>query len=155
MPTFGKTNVKPVRIGAFDKQTVGGSAFSDIVETQKTTGFMLRAPKPYDPDYVKCTIYFFNTDNRLEIEVSYKELVKNVIRHLITVFEHSDIAKNLPPIPKGAEWENYELRLIDDYESEYTPDMDMPARPVNEEFGEIESLAFIEKKKKNIAKPLA
>jgi hypothetical protein len=50
------------------------------------------------------------------------------------------------------DWERYELRMIDDYESEFTPDMDMGARPVNQEFGDFESLAFIEKKQKGCRK---
>jgi hypothetical protein len=50
------------------------------------------------------------------------------------------------------DWERYELRMIDDYESEFTPDMDMGARPVNQEFGDFESLAFIEKKQKGLRK---
>jgi hypothetical protein len=32
---------------------------------------------------------------------------------------------------KDEDWEKYEFRMIDDYESEHTPDMDMGARPVN------------------------
>ena len=53
---------------------------------------------------------------------------------------------------KDTDWERFELRLIDDYESEHAPDMDMGPRPVNEEFGDFESLAFVEKKSKTTRK---
>lgn len=46
--------------------------------------------------------------------------------------------------------ERYELWLIDEYESVYSPDTDMGPRGPQEEIGEFQSLAFM--RKKNIKK---
>lgn len=70
-------------------------------------------------------------------------MVSNVIKHLLTLYKHSEIAAKLPPLQFPEDNTCYELRLVDDYESEFCPDMDMGALPPDEEFGQLESLAFI------------
>ena len=92
-------------------------------------------------------MYFFNTPNKLTIEVSTDELVRNVIRHLMTLYEHSSIAKKLMPLKYPGDYKSYELRLVDDLEDEWTPDMELGALKEADNFGRLGSnLAFIEKK---------
>lgn len=67
--------------------------------------------------------------------MSSKELVSNVVKHLLTMYEHSPMATKLPPLAFPGDETAYELRLVDDYESEYCPDMDMPSLTAEDEFG--------------------
>jgi len=97
----------------------------------------LRAPLPEDKDYVGCSVFFFRTPNKIKIEVSSGERVGNVIKHLLTLYDHSEIAKKLPEINFPGDEKAYELRLVDDYESEYAPDMDIPALSENDKFGRV------------------
>ena len=121
------------------------SGFSDVMEEEQ--GFVLRTPLPEDSDYVKCNVYFFNTPNKITIEVSSGERVGNVCRHILTLYLHNEMAKRLPELKNPNDWKAFELRLVDDFESEYSPDMDIPALCDNDQFGRVgQSLAFIEKK---------
>jgi len=51
------------------------------------------------------------------------------------MYEHSPMATKLPPLAFPGDETAYELRLVDDYESEYCPDMDMPSLTAEDEFG--------------------
>lgn len=108
-----------------------------MIEAQKDQGFMLRAPRPDERDYVKCSVFFFRSPNKLSIEVSSGERVGNVIKHILTLYEHSEIAKKLPELKFPGDEKAYELRLVDDYESEYAPDMDIAALADNDKFGKV------------------
>lgn len=115
------------------------------LENADPNDFYLRPPAKNSANYLKCKIFFFNTPQFLEIEISQHDLARDVIRHIITLYKKSPLAGNTPiEFPK--EPERYELWLIDEYESEYAPDTDMGPRASSEEIGEFTSLAFMKKK---------
>jgi hypothetical protein len=82
--------------------------------------------------------------------VSSKELVSNVIKHLLHMYEHAPFASKLPPLNFPGDESAYELRLVDDYESEYCPDLDMGPLTADDEFGQLDHLAFIQKKSRKV-----
>ena len=69
--------------------------------------------------------------------------MSNVIKHLLHMYDHSPMASKLPPLNFPGDHTAYELRLVDDYESEFCPDMDMGALTADDEFGQLEHLALI------------
>lgn len=107
--------------------------------------FYLRPPEQQSVNYLKCKIFFFNSPDNLEIEISQTDLAKDVIRHIMTLYRKSHLnSKNPLEFPQNPE--RYDLWMIDEYESEYAPDTDMGPRNLNEEIGEFSSLAFMKKK---------
>lgn len=121
------------------------SLLSKTVMNLDPNDFYLRPPDKHSSKYVKCKIYFFNTPKYIEIEMSTEDISKDVIRHIMTLYRHSNLQKDNPlECPQSPE--RYELFMIDEYESEYAPDTDMGHRNPNEEIGEFSSLAFMKKK---------
>lgn len=110
----------------------------------KTTqhDFVLQTPEKGSRYYLKCSIYFFNTPCKLTIEVGQNELAKDVIRHILTLYRHSELNQDKPlEFPESPD--RYQLFFIDDDESEYAPDYDMGPRNSAEPIGEFAALAFI------------
>jgi hypothetical protein len=63
----------------------------------------------------------------------------------MTVYKHSPFSET-NPLKFPTDPERYQLWLIDEYESAYAPDEEMGARPMNDEIGHFDSLAFMENK---------
>lgn len=121
------------------------SELSMTLESADPNDFYLRPPEKNNKDYLKCKIFFFNTPQFIEIEISQHDLAKDVIRHIITLYKKSPKQEKIPiEFPQNPE--RYELWLIDEYESEYSPDTDIGPRAAGEEIGEFTSLAFMKKK---------
>jgi hypothetical protein len=94
---------------------------------------------------MKTKIYFFSTPLFIEIHISKKHMVNDVIRHIMTLYKKdARLSKNSLRYPTHSD--AYELRLIDDDDDYFKPLFDIAALDKNDEFGEFESLAFIEVK---------
>jgi hypothetical protein len=94
---------------------------------------------------MKTKIFFFSTPLFIEIHISRKHIVNDVIRHIMTLYKRDQrLSKNSLRYPTHPD--AYELRLIDDDDDYYKPLFDIAALDKNDEFGEFESLAFIEVK---------
>lgn len=137
------------------------SLLSDFIGNSKKFdyGFMLHPPADKDPNSIKTKIYFFSTPKFLEIHVSRKNIVSDVIRHILTMYQRNDSLSKGTPLKYPNSYEQYELRLIDDddYDSDdskgennnyYKPSYEYGALEYNDDFGEFESLAFVQVKDK-------
>ena len=83
----------------------------------------------------------------MTIEIGQNELARDVVRHIMTLYRHKDSLQSENPLEFPDAPERYQLFLIDDDESEHTPDYDMGARNPEEPIGEFPCLAFIQNKK--------
>ncbi len=101
-----------------------------------------------DPLYLKTKIYFFGTADNIEIYISKKNNVEDVIKHIITLYMKNPSLSKKAPLKYPKSPGQYELRLIDDEDDEnsFQPYYDIGALETQDEIGEFESLAFIEVK---------
>lgn len=65
------------------------SKLSDWLENKDPNDFYLRPPDKNSSSYLKCKIYFFNSPQFLEIEVSQNDHAIDVIRHVMTLYRKS------------------------------------------------------------------
>lgn len=70
------------------------------------------------------------------------ELAKDVIRHIMTLYRHSEL-NDARPLEFPESPDRYQLFFIDDDESEHAPDYDMGPRNSSEPIGEFATLAFV------------
>jgi len=77
------------------------------------------------------------------IEIGWNELVKDVVRHVMTLYrKDKDLSKDAPlQFPDAPE--RYSLYFIDDDETDHAPDYEMGPRNPEEPIGEFTSLAFV------------
>lgn len=100
-------------------------------------------PSNSDPNSIKTKIYFFSTPKFIEIHISKKNNVNDVIKHVLTLYQKDrELAQN-QPLQFPTNPEAYELRLIDDDDDYYIPYYDIPPLERTDEFGEFETLAFV------------
>ena len=104
--------------------------------------FILPVPEPSNPHGIKVTVYLFGTKESVNIDISSKYKVTDVIRHLLT------ITKSEPKEPMA-----YELRLIDDDEDFYVPFYEISALERNDSVGEFKTLALVRNKNYEAPKP--
>lgn len=97
--------------------------------------FMLSIPEPNNPYGIKLKMYLFGTSEYKELHISSKEKVNDVIKHMITILK-LDITE-----PKA-----YEIRLIDDDESYYSPFYEIAALEPFDSIGEFDALALCKNK---------
>ena len=83
----------------------------------------------------------------MKIEIGWNELVRDVIRHIMTLYRKDKEMSKGKPLRFPDAPERYQLFFIDDDESEHAPDYDMGPRNMDEPIGEFQTLAFIENKK--------
>lgn len=83
--------------------------------------FMLPVPEHSDPTGIKVTVYLFGTKECVDIHISTKNKVNDVIKHLITVTK----CEIKDPMA-------YEIRLIDDDEDYYVPFYEISALERND-----------------------
>lgn len=58
---------------------------------------MLNTPNEKDPNSIKTKIYFFSTSRFIEIHISKKDLVFDVIRHIITLYlKDPELSNDMP-----------------------------------------------------------
>lgn len=50
--------------------------------------WLLISPPDKDPNSIKITIYFFSTPTSIQIHISKKHLVSDVIKHIITLYKN-------------------------------------------------------------------
>ena len=67
------------------------SLLSKTIMNLDPNDFYLRPPDKNSSKYVKCKIYFFNTPKCIEIEMSTDDVSKDVIRHIMTHYRHSNL----------------------------------------------------------------
>lgn len=48
--------------------------------------FVLQKPEPGSRYYLRCQIFFFDTPVNMVIEIGWNELVRDVIRHIMTLY---------------------------------------------------------------------
>ena len=100
-------------------------------------------------------VYCFNSPALLQINISKKHIVNDVIKHIITIYKRTPELFGKRPL-RHEEPEGYELRLIDDDEEFYTPFMEISPLEKNQPIGEFDALALIEVrgfKSKNLTTP--
>jgi hypothetical protein len=94
--------------------------------------FMLPVPDHNDPTGMNVTVYLFGTKEWVNIQISTRNKVNDVIKHLITITK-CEIKDPLA----------YEIRLIDDDEDYYIPFYEISALERNDCVGEFKSLALV------------
>lgn len=108
--------------------------------------FIIAPPADSDPSSVKTRIYFFSTPKFIEIQISKKNKVEDVIKHIITLYKRNSDLSTSRPLKFPDHPDAYELRLIDDDEAPYAPFFEIQALEMREAIGEFDGLAFIEKR---------
>ena len=108
--------------------------------------FVLPAPDENDPLKTTKTIYFFSTPRHMRITVSRKDKTKDVIRHIITMYQRRSDLNTESPLQFPDNPEAYELRLIDDDEDFYIPFYEISAIENEEPVGDFQALAFCKRK---------
>jgi hypothetical protein len=89
---FVKEKIKmPVKSGRFTcniERTSKPSLLANFLGKSKKNddGFMIQPPHDNDPNSIKTTIYFFSMPRYFEIQVSKKNKVYDVVRHIITLY---------------------------------------------------------------------
>ena len=96
---------------------------------------MLPVPSPDNPHALNITVYLFGTKKSVDIHITTKDKVVDVIRHLITILK----LEQKEPMA-------YELRLIDDDEDYYIPFYEISALEFADPVGEFNSLALCNSK---------
>jgi len=91
-------------------------------------------------------VYFFNTPKSIVIEISTKDVARDVIRHIMTLYKHHPLGQ-VNPLKYPETPDRYQLWLVDEYESEFAPDDEMGPRDIDEEIGQFSALAFMDNKK--------
>jgi len=79
----------------------------------------------------------------MEIEVGWNELVRDVTRHIMTLYRKNKEMAEKAPLQFPDDPNRYSLYFIDDDESEHAPDYDMGPRNPDEQIGEFQALAFV------------
>lgn len=51
--------------------------------------FVISPPERRDPNYMAIKIYFFSKPDKLEIQISKKNLVADVINHILTMYKRN------------------------------------------------------------------
>lgn len=92
---------------------------------------MLPVPSPDNPHAINITVYLFGTKKSVDIHITTKDKVMDIIRHLITILK----LEQKEPIA-------YELRLIDDDEDYYIPFYEISALEFGDPVGEFNALAL-------------
>ncbi len=105
--------------------------------------FLIPAPNDTDPQSIKIKIYFFSTPSNIEVHVSKKSIIGDLIKHIMTLYTKNEEINKKYPLEHADNPEAYELRLIDDDEGYYLPYYEIPALNRLDEVGEFESLAFV------------
>jgi len=72
------------------------SLLSKTLANLDPNDFYLRPPEKKSSNYLKCKIYFFNTPQFLEVEISQNDLAKDVIRHIMTLYRKSPMQARTP-----------------------------------------------------------
>jgi len=134
------------------KQTHGSELFlnSGLAEAMENTtqhDFVIQQCEPSSRYYLKSQIYFFDSPRKLKIEIGWNELVKDVIRHIMTLYRKDKNLSTSLPLEFPDAPERYSLYFIDDDESEHAPDYEMGPRNPDEPIGEFPALAFVLNKK--------
>lgn len=96
---------------------------------------------------MSCNIFFFDTPKKMTINIGWNEIVRDVIRHVMTLYRKDKSFSEADPLTYPDNPERYQLYFIDDDESEHAPDYDMGPRNPDEPIGEFTSLAFVANKK--------
>jgi len=127
------------------------SLLADFIKKGKKNqdqGFMLNVPNEKDPDYLSMKIYFFGTPENFEINISKKNKVIDVIRHIMTLYQKNDRLSVKCPLKFPNNPEAYELRLVDDEDEDeqFKPYYDIGSLEDQDEIGEFDSLVFVEVK---------
>ena len=78
--------------------------------------------------------------------MSRKDKTKDVIRHIITMYQRRSDLHNESPLQFPDNPEAYELRLIDDDEDFYIPFYEISALENEEPVGDFQALAFCKRK---------
>ena len=109
---------------------------------------MLPPPDPRDPNTLDVKIYFFNSPANLSIQASRKNPVSDVVKHIMTMYKRTTELSSKKPLKFPDDPTAYELRLIDDDESPYTPFYEIAPLEPHAKLGDFDSLAFVETRKK-------
>ena len=96
---------------------------------------MLPVPSPDNPHALNTIVYLFGTKKSVEIHITSKDRVVDIIRHLITILK----LEQKEPMA-------FELRLIDDDEDYYVPFYEISALEYTDPVGEFNSLALVNNK---------
>ena len=67
------------------------------MENTTTSDFVLQKPTPSSRYYLNCQIFFFDTPKSLKIEIGWNEVVRDVIRHIMTLYrKDKELSESLP-----------------------------------------------------------
>jgi hypothetical protein len=119
------------------------SGLSEAMENTTQHDFVLQQPGESSRYYLACVIYFFDSPMRLKIEIGWNELVRDVIRHIMTLYRKDKSLSANRPLEFPDAPERYSLYFIDDDLNEHAPDYDMGPRNPDEPIGEFQTLAFV------------
>ena len=120
-----------------------GSGLSEAMDNTTQHDFVLQKAQPGSKYYLKCQIYFFDTPQSIKIEIGWNEIVRDVIKHIMTLYRKDKEMTASMPLSHPDNPDRYQLFFIDDDESEHAPDYDMGARNPDEPIGEFQTLAFV------------
>ena len=109
--------------------------------------FVLAKPERGNRYALSCSIYFFDSPLKIIINIGWNELIRDVIRHVMTLYRKNKDLSETKPLQYPDNPERYQLYFIDDDESDHAPDYDMGPRNSDEPIGEFTSLAFVANKK--------
>ena len=123
------------------------SILTQAMENASASDFVLQKPQPDSRYYLKSQIFFFNSPSSIKIEIGCNELVRDVIKHIMTLYRKDKKLSASRPLEFPEQPERYQLFFIDDDETEYQPDYDMGPRSAEEPIGEFPALAFVLNKK--------
>lgn len=65
------------------------SLLSNTLQNLDPNDFYLRPTEKSDQSHVKTRVFFFNSPNFIDIEISQNDMTKDVIRHLMTLYRKS------------------------------------------------------------------
>ena len=95
------------------------SGLSEAMESTSQHDFVIQRCEPGNRFYLKSKIYFFDTPASLTIEIGWNELVKDVIRHIMTLYRKDRELSAGHPLEFPDDADRYSLMFIDDDESEH------------------------------------
>lgn len=103
---------------------------------------MIAPPSEDDRYSIKIRVYLLESPEYLDIHVSVKNTVDEVIRHMMTLYSKTYPKK---PLRYPNDPEAYELRLLDDDDEEnfYKPFFEVSALERDEKIGDFQNLAFV------------
>ena len=97
--------------------------------------YVIHAPDKKSKDYIKTRIYFFQTPEYLDIEISQKNIVGDVIKHILTLYQKNNELSSKKPLEYPQYPEAYEIRCVDEDESYFFPMYEVGALDIKEEIG--------------------